>query len=262
MAHPSEIRDLLWHVELLRAFQTQKDRVSELEEKMDELQQEASQLQQQIDYLSRCQWPREMALWPPERHIFSRKMAEEVRLINLRKPIAAGGGSGAAQNDKSIRAGSGEKEDGINPDAKIENINLKGDEGKWDFDKLVSKWRAHVREDRQRRTPNIQPAGGFNPASNVPGGVGNGSASGNTNTVGPGPGAMPWIEEKGARTSTPLQWAGTSARRSGEESTNGVSGNGNGSRSPVDATGAEDKRRTRSRGNWKNISIISDFGGD
>ena len=258
MLHPPEIRDLLWHVELLRAFQTQKDRVSELEERMDELQQEASQLQQQIEYLSRCQWPREMALWPPDRHIFSSKMAEEVRLINLQKPIA--GGSATSNSGTAERS---DEADGIDPNVKTENINLKGDEGKWDFERLVGKWRAHVKEDRLRRTPYIQSTGGAtpHPSTNVAGGAGSGNGNGNTNRVAPGPGAMHWVGEKGARTSTPMQWTETPpsvGRRAAE--VNGVNGNGGGS--SADGAEGEDKRRTRSRANWKNISIISDFGGD
>ena len=254
MAHPAEIRDLLWHVELLRAFQTQKDKVSDLEERMDELQQEANQLQQQIEYLSRCQWPREMALWPPDRHIFSRKMAEEVRLINLQKPISG------STNSESKREGG--REDEVDANIQTENINMKGDISKWDFEKLVSKWRAHVREDKQRRTPYIQSTGGSNSNLNSAGASGNLSANtqsttNNTgNAPGPGPAPMHWIGEKGARTSTPVQWISNAAKGDGD--VNGVNGTGNGNGSPANG---EERRKTRSS-NWKNVSIISDFGGD
>ncbi|KIX10671.1 uncharacterized protein Z518_01755 [Rhinocladiella mackenziei CBS 650.93] len=133
MAHPIEIRNLLWQVELLRSYHSEQQKVSEMEEKLEALQQEANQLQQQVEYLSRCQWPREMALWPPERRTFGTSMREEIRLMNLNKVPG------------------GEYEDMASlPD----NLNTRGD--KWDFDKLVNKWKAHVKEDRNRRVPQIQ----------------------------------------------------------------------------------------------------------
>lgn len=136
MAHPVEVRNLLWQVELLRGYHSEQQKVAEVEEKLEVLQQEANQLQQQVEYLSRCQWPREMALWPPERHTYAASMREEIRLINPGKIPGA---------------------DGVeNLIGTPENINTRGD--KWDFDKLVNKWRAHVKEDRIRRMPQFQPS--------------------------------------------------------------------------------------------------------
>jgi hypothetical protein len=134
MAHPIEIRNLLWQVELLRCYNTEQQKVAEIEEKLEAMQQEANQLQQQVEYLSRCQWPREMALWPPERKTFGPSMREELRLININKLPGADG----AEESVSLP----------------ENINTRGD--KWDFDKLVNKWKAHVKEDRNRRMPQTQ----------------------------------------------------------------------------------------------------------
>ncbi|KAL2414138.1 hypothetical protein ABEF95_003543 [Exophiala dermatitidis] len=134
MVHPPEIRSLLWQVELLRAYNTEQQRVAELEEKLESLQQEANQLQQQVEYLSRCQWPREMALWPPERRTFGQAMRDEIRSINLNKL------PGAERPEDVSFLGDG--------------VNTKGD--KWDFDKLVSKWKAHIREDKNRRMPQSQ----------------------------------------------------------------------------------------------------------
>lgn len=137
MAQPIEIRNLLWQVELLRAYSTEQQKATELEEKIESLKQEATQLQQQVEYLSRCQWPREMALWPPERKPFGAAMREEIRLINLNK--LPGGES---------------VEDMVQlPD----NIHTRGD--KWDFDKLVTKWKSYIKEDRNRRIPPPQPSG-------------------------------------------------------------------------------------------------------
>jgi hypothetical protein len=132
MAHTADIRGLLWQVELLRAYNSEQLKVQETEEKLERLQQEANQLQQQVEYLSRCQWPREMALWPPDRKTFGASMREELRLINLSKLPGTDGDE--ASNTPS------------------ENVNTRvGD--KWDFDKLVNKWKAHVKEDKTRRMP-------------------------------------------------------------------------------------------------------------
>ncbi|RMD42951.1 hypothetical protein DV735_g2189, partial [Chaetothyriales sp. CBS 134920] len=136
ISHPPDARALLWNTELLRAFQSQKDRVSAMEEEINRLQQEAGQLQQQVEYLSQCQWPREMALWPPERHSYSKKMREELRLVNPLKPPSRAEG----ESESASGGGGGSGED----------VHTQLD--KWDFDKLVNKWKAHVREDRGRRT--------------------------------------------------------------------------------------------------------------
>ncbi|EXJ80128.1 hypothetical protein A1O1_08270 [Capronia coronata CBS 617.96] len=136
MAHPLEIRGLLWQVELLRAYNMEQQRVAELEERLESIQQEANQLQQQVEHLSRCQWPREMALWPPERKTYGQTMREELRLVNLNKIPWA---------------------DGADIDVMLlpDNVNTRGD--KWDFDKLVNKWKTRVREDKNRRMPQSQP---------------------------------------------------------------------------------------------------------
>lgn len=136
MAHPPEIRNLLWQVELLRAYNMEQQRVAELEERLEAIQQEANQLQQQVEYLSRCQWPREMALWPPERKTFAHSLREELRLINLNKAPWAEG------------------TDIETPSSLADNINARGD--KWDFEKLVNKWKVHIREDKNRRMPQPQ----------------------------------------------------------------------------------------------------------
>lgn len=247
MTHPPEIRDLLWHIELLRAFQDQKDKVEQLEEKMDELQQEANQLQQQVEYLSQCQWPREMALWPPERRTFPRKMREELRLVNLQKPIPGPGG-------ERDRAGGGSEmgEDGVDPSVQTENINVRGDKDKWDFDKLVGKWRAHVKEDRQRRTPFVQSTSGG-------GGVAASGAGGGTGGTG-----LHWLGESN-KTTTPAELR--RGKNEGERNgTNGGMGSGaGGSGSPALGNGSNehvDKRAISGDGVRKKISIISDWGGD
>ncbi|KIW10131.1 hypothetical protein PV08_11091 [Exophiala spinifera] len=132
MVHPIEVRTLLWQVELLRSYNSEQQRVAELEEKLETLQQETNQLQQQVEYLSRCQWPREMALWPPERRTFGAAMREELRLMNLNKIPGA-----EEYSNNSIQL--------------PESVYARGD--KWDFDKLVNKWKTHLKEDKNRRIP-------------------------------------------------------------------------------------------------------------
>ncbi|KPI37781.1 uncharacterized protein AB675_219 [Cyphellophora attinorum] len=146
-------------------------RRAEIEEKMETLEQEASQLKQQVEYLSRCQWPREMALWPPERTTYNRKMRDEIRLINLQRPTQSVLRQSASRpdthgpsfglNEQPYTAAQNthttydvhdvEDDDGDAPGMATENVNTRGD--KWDFDKLVNKWRSHVKEDRSRRAP-------------------------------------------------------------------------------------------------------------
>ncbi len=66
-------------------------------------------------------------------------MREELRLINLNKVPGAEGPEELVQVS--------------------DNVNTRGD--KWDFDRLVSKWKAHIREDKSRRIPqSVTPADG------------------------------------------------------------------------------------------------------
>ncbi|KAJ9649197.1 hypothetical protein H2198_010896 [Neophaeococcomyces mojaviensis] len=118
-----------WSIELLRAFKTEQDKLKEANERIARITQEASQLQQQIDYLSRCQWPREMAQWPPKRNTFSSAVQKE-----LATSAGVNTFDAVARNLNSATA-----------------FNTSGGNDKWDFDKLVNKWKRHVREDRARR---------------------------------------------------------------------------------------------------------------
>lgn len=126
---PPDQQHQQWTLELLRAFKNEQDKTKEANERIVRVMQEASQLQQQIDYLSRCQWPREMALWPPKRNTFSSGEQKE-----LSKTVGTTTFDVVAGNGVSGMASS------------ATNLN-----SKWDFDKLVDKWKRHVREDRARR---------------------------------------------------------------------------------------------------------------
>lgn len=121
-----------WTLEVLRAFATKSQKNKELEEKLETLTTEANRLQEQVEYLSRCQWPRELALWPPEPVRFSKMASEEIRGINLDVEDA--------RNDAGRSGGTGV-------------MTSKEVSEKWEYEKLVGKWRRRVREDRNRRMP-------------------------------------------------------------------------------------------------------------
>ena len=116
----------MWSIELLRAYKSEHDKLKEAKEQVSRITQETSQLQQQIDYLSRCQWPREMALWPPERNPLSSVVAKEEKKSSL-DTVSSYGTTKVLDSLSAIS------------------------QDRWDFDKLVNKWKRHVREDRARR---------------------------------------------------------------------------------------------------------------
>ena len=123
----------LWSIELLRAYQSEQDKVKAATERIARITQEADQLQQRIDYLSRCQWPREMALWPPEANTFGSAVQKQI------------------SDSKFAVTSLGTMDTYGTKDARMATIVH---EDRWDFDKLVNKWKRHVREDRARRGGN------------------------------------------------------------------------------------------------------------
>ena len=125
MGASEEQRAKQWQLELVRAFVGEQEKRREAEERLERVQQEAIQLQAQVEMLSRCQWPREMALWPPERVPVGKGVVEE-----LRKEIRKDNGGGGSESVGGALS----------------------DAGRWDFDKLVGKWKKVVREDKGRRT--------------------------------------------------------------------------------------------------------------
>jgi len=98
-----------WHLEVLRAFAREKDKKNEVDAQLVRVQQEANALRQQVETLSRCQWPREFALSPPEAASIPKETAKEL------------GRSGISMAEL------------------------------WDYDRLVGKWRRHIRDDGTRR---------------------------------------------------------------------------------------------------------------
>jgi hypothetical protein len=247
MTHPPDMRTLLWQVELLRSYKSEQDRVQELEEKVETLQQETNQLQQQVEHLSRCQWPREMALWPPERKTFGATMRDQLRLIDLYKvPGGLGGqnGEAAAFPGERVAAGS----------LPGENIYTRGD--KWDFDRLVNKWAAHIKEDRNRRLPQPQSQAQAQPQQHQQPQPG---AQGHAHGQGQGQAQshslpQPQQPQPVSRDGTPRM---AELRKSYTEpvSTNGIT-NANGQSPLINPSNNEERRRKRQMGN---ISIISDY---
>jgi hypothetical protein len=116
----NEQRTKQWQLELARAFVSEQEKRKEADERVERVQHEANQLQAQVEMLSRCQWPREMALWPPERVPVGKGVVKELRM-ELNKHSSEGDSSG-------------------------------GEAGRWDFERLVGKWKKVVKEDRSRRT--------------------------------------------------------------------------------------------------------------
>jgi hypothetical protein len=128
MSVSEEQRTKQWQLELARAFVNEQEKRKEAEERVERVQEEAAQLQAQVEMLSRCQWPREMALWPPERVPVGNKVMKELRL-ELKKNNTSNTGYG--------------DEDGS---------DSRGEGARWNFERLVGKWKNVVKEDKARRT--------------------------------------------------------------------------------------------------------------
>ena len=108
-----------WRLELARALVKEQVKRKDIEDQLERIQVEANQLQSQVEYLSRCQWPREMALWPPERTRFGKDTFRDRNFDskNVATRVATGGSA-----------------------------------DRWDLEKLVRKWKRVVQEDKVRRT--------------------------------------------------------------------------------------------------------------
>jgi hypothetical protein len=137
MSASEEQRTKQWQLELARAFVSEQEKRKEAEERVERVQEEATQLQAQVEMLSRCQWPREMALWPPERVPVGSKVMKELRL-EWKKNNA----SNASYANYADESGSESRDEGA----------------RWNFERLVGKWKRIVKEDKARRTggPTVQ----------------------------------------------------------------------------------------------------------
>jgi len=128
---PKHQQNEIWQIELARAFATEKQKKKEAKDSLEAVMAEARQLSGQVEYLSRCQWPREMALWPPDRR-------------PIRCTVLQAMEDDTARNSKRRRtaeyAGHRSAEDS-DPD----------DDKRWDYNTLVGKWKKVVREDAVRK---------------------------------------------------------------------------------------------------------------
>ncbi|EPS33954.1 hypothetical protein PDE_08916 [Penicillium oxalicum 114-2] len=104
-----ETRREAWQLEITRAFAREVETRKSLEDQLARVQQEANQLRAQVERLGSCQWPREFALFPPDRLPIPRDVARELD----------------AQGSV------------IGPDS-----------SRWDFDHVVSKWKRVVMHDK------------------------------------------------------------------------------------------------------------------
>ncbi len=135
-----------------------------MEESLEAVMAEARQLSGQVEYLSRCQWPREMALWPPERRPIRSNIIRKLESGAVREPEwrKRAPGQGAAAEVDSHQQDEDEDED----------------DKRWDYDTLVRKWKKVVREDAVRKRGLALPV----PITPVTAGGGSG-AGGTTNTI-------------------------------------------------------------------------------
>ena len=118
---PHDRKQDVWKIELMRAFAREGARRKEKDDHLHRVEQEARRLQNEVDMLSRCQWPREFALFPPERRTASTAVSKEF------------------QQD-------------FGPSS------LRGTESYWDYDNLVQKWKKAVLEDTARRLMGATPS--------------------------------------------------------------------------------------------------------
>ncbi|KAJ5173159.1 hypothetical protein N7492_005752 [Penicillium capsulatum] len=106
---PHETRREAWQLEIMRAFARETEKRKSVDEQLARVQQEANQLRAQVDRLGSCQWPREFALFPPDRLPLSRDVARELDA----------------------------KESVTTPES-----------ARWDYDSVVTKWKRVVLHDK------------------------------------------------------------------------------------------------------------------
>lgn len=110
LALPPKTQHEKWHLEILRAYARESEKRTTIEDQLARVQQEANLLRAQVEKLSCLQYPREFALFPPESIPIAKDIARD--LSNK----TDGGATGAE---------------------------------KWDFDRIVGKWKKAVQEDRK-----------------------------------------------------------------------------------------------------------------
>ena len=161
ISQPKPQQQEVWQIELARAFALEQRKRKEAEDRVEAVMAEARQLSVQVEHLSRCQWPREMALFPPERkpissNVIREMRADAVRQAKRRKIHSCNGNVGEAFVD-------------------TEDDEDDEDDSRWDYDTLVRKWKKIVSEDAVRKR-------GLNvPSPNTP--ISSSAAGAGSNTI-------------------------------------------------------------------------------
>jgi hypothetical protein len=154
---PAHQQHEVWQIELTRAFASEKQKRKELEDRLENVMAEARQLNDQVEYLSRCQWPREMALWPPERKPVPSSIIKEMY-----------GGALRSAKRRKTQGPSGTAEVAAHHPEEYDEDEEEADK-RWDYDTLLSRWKKIVREDTIRKRgltmPNTVP---ITPTPNSP----------------------------------------------------------------------------------------------
>jgi hypothetical protein len=140
----------MWQIELARAYSSEKQKRKEVEDSLEAVMVEARHLSGQVEYLSRCQWPREMALWPPERRRIRSNVIKELESGTLR----------SGKRRKTPTPGQGSAADA---DTQQSLEDSDAEDKPWDYDSLVSKWKKVVREDAVRKRSLTLPAPSYTP---------------------------------------------------------------------------------------------------
>lgn len=116
MSLSPEVRRESWQLEITRAFAKEVEKRKSSDEQLARVQQEAEQLRLQVERLGSCQWPREFALFPPDKLPIPRDVARELD----------------------------EQESQLGPDS-----------ARWDYDNVVAKWKRVVMHDKSMGQPGV-----------------------------------------------------------------------------------------------------------
>ncbi|KAL1960107.1 hypothetical protein VTO42DRAFT_279 [Malbranchea cinnamomea] len=117
MSYPPETRRDIWQLELMRAFAKESEKRKKVEEQLARTQQEANYLRGQVEKLASCQWPREFAIFPPDMLPLPPAVAREL-------------------------------------ESKESKFNA-AESPRWDYDKLVAKWKRVVMHDKSMGRPGV-----------------------------------------------------------------------------------------------------------
>ena len=133
---PEHVQQEIWQIELARAFASEMQKSKEMQGNLEAVMAEARRLSGQVECLSRCQWPREMALWPPDKKPIRSSVikAMESRAVTGAKRRKLNGHRGAAEIDGRYHAEDSDSDD-----------------NSWDYDILVEKWKNIIRQDAARK---------------------------------------------------------------------------------------------------------------